>query len=73
MVSKKELLDRIEKLEAQINEDIKYTWFFNIPTLNGKINAIIKYLDINIEVKAPKEPKPATIVVKKIETKKGTK
>ena len=55
MASKKELEERIRKLENQVLKDKVSRWFYideiQEPTLKGRVDAIIKHLGIEIAVK----------------------
>lgn len=58
-VSKRELLNRIKRLEVQLEESNTKSWYFfnqvNEPTIKGKVDAIISHLAIEFEYKPATE------------------
>lgn len=67
----KRLEERVEALEVETDKDVKETGYWweenpsHSPTLSGKIDAIIEYLGIEIDVKQASEPQVKVSKVKK--------
>lgn len=76
-----DLEDRVEKLEAMLNKDITEglepsTWFpyfkrVDVPTVSGRVNAIIDFLGIDISVDQEKHVK-SKVVIKERQVKEVT-